>query len=386
MFIRAINKQSILNFIYSLIPFVLSMYTYHSARVISPLLALGLMIIYRSEIFTKKNIKLLAINFSLLVLMLVPLAHDLLSSNALSRVAGVGLFADVGPVNRLNEQRGEHLNPNSILAKIVHNKLVNYGLAFGNNYLTHFSGEFLFMTGDAIQRNKVPETGEMYLFDIILLGFGIFYISRNFDKNSKLIVWWLMVAPVASSLTFQSPNALRSENMIIPLTIMSALGLNYLLGFKKLYILNYSLIIVILWCFSRYLYMYYNFMSREYPFSSQYGVKELVSYVESNKNKFKDVVVTDRYDQPYILFLFYMKYPTQNFQNHHTLTFRDEFGFSTVRDFDKYHFYSIKFDEMKNDYPNSLIIGTPEEIPKEANIVKKIYGSNNYEYFDVVAN
>jgi hypothetical protein len=96
--------------------------------------------------------------------------------------------------------------------------------------------------------------------------------------------------------------------------------------------------------------------------------------------------VTNRYDQPYILFLFYLKYPPQEFQFHHVLTTKDEFGFSTVADFDKYHFGSIDFESMKNNYPNSLIIGTPEEIPQSANIVKRIYGTNGFEYFDVVQN
>ena len=41
---------------------------------------------------------------------------------------------------------------------------------------------------------------------------------------------------------------------------------------------------------------------------------------------------------------------------------------------------------MRTIYPNSLIIGTPEEIPDEANIIKRIYGTNGYEYFDVVEN
>jgi len=68
------------------------------------------------------------------------------------------------------------------------------------------------------------------------------------------------------------------------------------------------------------------------------------------------------------------------------LTSKDEFGFSTVADFVKYHFGSIDFSSMQSNYPNSLIIGTPGEIPQSANIVKRIYGTNGFEYFDVVSN
>ena len=132
--------------------------------------------------------------------------------------------------------------------------------------------------------------------------------------------------------------------------------------------------------------MYYVHMAKEYPFSSQYGVKELVNYFKENRNNYDNVVVTNKYDQPYILFLFYLKYPPQQFQENHVLTSRDKYGFSTVGFFDKFVFQDINWDKDRILFPNSLIIGTDDEIPKEANITKKIYGSNGYLYFEVVSN
>ena len=132
--------------------------------------------------------------------------------------------------------------------------------------------------------------------------------------------------------------------------------------------------------------MYYVHMAKEYPFSSQYGAKELVSYLQEVEGKYDKVIVTERYDQPYILFLFYLKYPPQKFQVEHALSPRDKYGFSTVRRFGKYEFVPISFDKIQPDNPRSLIVGTDEEIPKEANIIKKVYGTNGYLYFKVVAN
>lgn len=393
MFLKAIKKPSVLSFIFSLLPFALSLYTYHAARVVTPLLAIGLLVIFRNEIFIKKNLKLLIISFSILVILLTPLARDLFSSNALSRAAGVGLFADPGPINRINEQRGEHGTPNSLFGKVIHNKVVNYGLAFAENWSAHYHGLFLFLSGDDIQRDKVPETGQMYLLDVIFVLIGLSVTIRNFSNHPKsysLIIFWLIVAPIAAALTFQAPHALRAQNMVIPLVIISSIGFAAILGWisrfnsKKLLIINYTLLIMFLtWGFVRYEHLYWTHMSKEYPFSSQYGVKELVSYVSQNQNKYKDIFVTDRYDQPYILFLFYSKYPPQLFQGHHTLTSRDSFGFSTVGDYDKYHFGSIDLTSLQNIYPGSLIIGTPEEIPASANVIKNIYGSNGYEYFRI---
>ncbi len=391
-FIKALKgKRTFL--ILSSLAFVLSLYTYHATRVVVPLLILGLIVIYKENL--KRNLKNYLLAFFVGLLLLLPLIKDFAKGEAFSRAAGVGLFADPGPLARINEQRGEHGDFTGKVAKLFHNKPVNYGLAFLNNYFKHFDGNFLFISGDSIQRNKVPETGQMYFFDFIWISLGMIFLFKNFkEKESKLILLWLLVSPVASSLTFQSPNALRSENMVIPLVVIGALGLFRAIMWGKRIIVyrhlltSYYLLIfsLITWQFVRYQHMYWLHMAKEYPFSSQYGVKELVDFVRTEGENFKKIVVTDRYDQPYILFLFYLNYPPEKFQKEHVLTSRDKFGFSTVRDFDKYEFKSISWDTDRVKYPGALIVGTSQEIPKEANIVKKIYGQNAYEYFVVVAN
>ncbi|NMC77024.1 MAG: hypothetical protein GYA60_07015 [Candidatus Methanofastidiosa archaeon] len=112
----------------------------------------------------------------------------------------------------------------------------------------------------------------------------------------------------------------------------------------------------------------------------------MVDYLNKNANTYNDVFITNRYDQPYILLLFYMKYNPRDFQFHHALSSRDDYGFSTVADFGKYHFGPIDFESIQNNYPNSLIIGTPKEIPQTSNIVDRIFGINGFEYFDIVSN
>ncbi len=392
LFLKGLDKLPLL--MISFVSFALSLYTYHAARIVVPLLGLGLSIIYWKEVKTNfKNILLAALVGLVAIL---PLVKDLTRSDIYSRAMGVGLFADLGPLSRINEQRGEHSDYMSLPAKILHNKAVNYGLAFMENWSEHYHGLFLFLSGDDIQRNKVPETGQMYLFDILFVGVGIIFLIKSKSLNPKskyLIFWWLLVAPSAAALTFQSPHALRAQNMVIPLTIISALGMvkivKLLNGQKQKTIRNFGFLIIgflVAWSFARYEHMYWIHLAKEYPYSSQYGVKELVSFIKEKQNDDKKVIVTDRYDQPYILFLFYLKYPPEKFQKNHVLTGRDGFGFSTVRAFDKYEFRSINWDSDKPQNPNSLIIGTDQEIPDEANIIGEIYGTNGFKYFQVVAN
>jgi len=387
LFLKA--KENKRYYVFSFIFFTLSLYTYHSARLITPLIILGL--IFFNFHRSIKQRKYIVIAFIVATILSAPLLKDFLGEAGLSRASGVGLFADIGPFSRINEQRGEHQNYASFFAKVLHNKATNYGLAFLENWGEHYSGEYLFLSGDDIERNKVPETGQMYLFDILLVPLGLVVAIRN-SRKTKIVLWWLLIAPVAAALTFQSPHALRSQNMIIPLMILSAYGLFILLKWannQKLQFRNiiYAFIaLFVTWNITRYLHMYWVHMSKEYKYSSQYGVEELVEYIKSRNYQDKDVVVTNRYDQPYILFLFYLKYPPEKFQNSHLLTTRDEFGFSTVNDFANYHFKSIDFDSDKPRWVNSIIVGTEKDIPDEANIVKNIYGSNGLLYFQVVEN
>lgn len=146
------------------------------------------------------------------------------------------------------------------------------------------------------------------------------------------------------------------------------------------------LIALIAWNFARYIHLYYAHMAREYPFSSQYGVPELVSYISQNQDKYQKIYVTDKYDQPYILFLFFMKYDPLEFQDGHELTGKDKYGFSTVGSFGKYHFGFSDFSEILENEENILVAVAPDEVPGGADIVQKIYGSNGYEYFDIITN
>lgn len=396
LFLKWMNRiQSVKYLVLSIVSFVLSMYSYHSSRLIIPLLGVGLFCIYKNEIL--RNYKLVFRNLTVGVILLTPLLISLINGG-LSRASGVSITADSGIAERTKEQQSEHYIiglGGRYIPRIIHNKYVNYTLVFAKNWTEHFGGNFLFTEGDGIQRNKIPEMGLLYYFEILSIFVGIVVLlkSEGYSLRSKyLIFWWLLIAPTAAALTFQSPHALRAQNMIIPLTIISAFGLISIIQVISLVrskillsTFYYLLSTFIIWNIAFYLHQYYVHMSKELPYSSQYGLKELSDFLLTIPND-KKVIISDRYDQPYILTLFYLKYPPKDFQNHHSLTTPDRFGFSTVRSFDRYNFWTIDWEKDKLSYPGAYIIGTDQEIPDEANVIKNIYGSNGYKYFQIVAN
>lgn len=406
-------------FLVWVVSFVTSTYTYHSMRVVVPLMGLGIVWIWRRELFgTNPNANLNVKNLNLhdspsgrvangwfwgslvigLVLM-VPLGISLLGESGLSRASGVSILADSGPVWRVNEARGLHNDFNSVWVKLIHNKPMAYGLRFFDNYLRHFSGNFLFVDGDEIQRNKVPGFGGLYLVSLpfVLIGLWKLITGIRENKGNRLILWWLLIAPIPAAMTFQSPHALRAFSMVVPWAIITAVGIvssmKYLVlnisKFKKfrfiLYTSYFILTTLFFWDLGRYLFNYHRLMVSTLPFSSQYGFSELVTYLESVKGRYDRIYVTDRYDQPYILFLFYTRYPPGKFQNQAVLSARDEFGFSTVRNYDRYHFEQIlDFNSLNSSCGHCLIVGTDEEIPDEENVVKEVRSVGGRVIFQII--
>lgn len=378
LFFKGLKKPRF--FLFSALACVLSLYTYHSARVVVPLLGLGLVFLYRQMLFSLKNRRWLIISGIVAVLISIPLLVSFFGSAGTSRFSGVGLTADTGPLWRANELRNQHSNPNALPVRLIHNQYLGYMIAFFQNWFAHFQGDFLFISGDEVLRSRIPDAGQMYLFEIPLLAVGIYFLLKKRPENWQVIFLWLGTAPIAAAMTFQAPSALRAHNMIIPLVSISAYGFwqIWLLVKKRaksLVMISCLLAsLIFLWSVTAYLHQYYIHYSKTHPEAWEYGFDELVDFISPRQADYDEIYVTDHYDQPYILFLFYLKYPPREFQKQVELTPRDKFGFSTVRDFGKFHFEKINWQELKKK-ENVLVVGTAEEIPQSDKIIKEIYYS-----------
>jgi hypothetical protein len=286
-----------------------------------------------------------------------------------------------------------------LVSRLLHNRPVAYGLQFFRNYLSFFDGNFLFVIGDRVERSNSPNMGELYFFDLLFLLLGVYFFLSKKPQNWQIPFLWLLISPLAGALTFQVPSALRTHNMIFPLIIISAYGfwnvLLYLKNGKKLiakalysytpkllypYTPIFLIALFIIWNISYFLHQYFVHYPKTYPAAWEYGFKELVDYIAPIKDNYSKIYITEKYDQPYILFLFYLKYPPQNFQQEAVLTPRDKFGFSTVRNFANFHFENIKWEEVSKQ-KNVLICGTEEEIPRGEKITKIINFPNNKPAF-----
>lgn len=363
---------------------VASLYAYHSMRIVAPLIGLTALYLYFPE-FKKSlssSLKPLLAALTLTFLLSLPLAYQTFAGGTTSRFSGVGLFADQGPLWQALEHRNQHPS-GSLVARVLHNRYLSYSLRFTQNYLSHYSPRFLFINGDEIARSKVPGLGQSYLFLFPFVIIGLFYLFKNWSRGEKLILAWLLLAPLPAALTFQSPHALRAQNMVIPLSIIISLGIFAVLRYLKKYLLITLTVFLLVSSYNlvSYLHQYYDHYPKELPFAWQYGFKDLTTYLEPKIDQYDKIIISDRYDQPYILIAFFLQYPPEKLQQELVFSDRDNFGFSTGRSFGNFEFHHITEDDFQKS--NTLVVTADESAPANTRLIHSINYPNEKPAFQI---
>ena len=207
------------------------------------------------------------------------------------------------------------------------------------NYLAHFDPYFLFIQGDNNSRHQQQGFGQLYLAELILIIAGLIYVLRSKLRYKWLPVVLIFLAPIPAAITKESPHALRSLSMAPFINIVSALGLVYLMQFfKRRILINAIVVAIFLIFFINYI---INFIII-YPLKSenfwQLSYKKIFTDPKLQINDQEKIYISDRFGQPYIFALFYLKYDPEKFRMEVARNSVDKWGFSTVKSFGKFEF------------------------------------------------
>jgi 4-amino-4-deoxy-L-arabinose transferase-like glycosyltransferase len=368
LFLKGVKSGKI--FPFSFVFFVLSLYAYHSPRLVVPLLMIGLTIIFRNEL--RKKILWYIVSLVIFLLMVTPIVKEMKSTTG----ARFGSVTVVNPDEKLgqsikelefDQERGDWLG------MLTHNRRIVFGREILAGYLDHFNFDFLFLNGDAPGRHHAAGMGMLYWFDLSFILIGLMYLLKNRDKGANTLFWWFLVAPAASALTSGTPHAVRALLYLPTYQIFAAVGVVETLKFLKIKTIKKIMVITVitgifLLNFFYYLHMYWIHTPYEYAQDWQYGYKQAVEEVGKIENNYGRVIVTYHYDQPYIYFLFYKKIDPVWYQHNWGGGEIMRFG----RSFGKYEFRNIDWEKDRN-LPNTILVGTPGEIPERAEgLIKEI--------------
>lgn len=354
LFFKGLRRNLFL--VTSFIFFALSMYAYHSARLISPLMLLVLTAVKFKGLWTKKLIYLLSL--TVFILMVSPIFISM-NSGIKARFGSVTV---INPSERLgssisdieyDEVRGDWLG------KLTHNRRIVYFRDILGGYLDHFNFDFLFLTGDPPGRHHAAGMGMLYFWDASFVLIGLFCLIK-LKQNNLILISWFLLAPLASSLTSGTPHAVRSLLYLPTYQIFIAYGVMKFIRYVKV---NLILIILtfafLIFNFYYYIHMYYIHSPYEYAQEWQYGYKEVVEEVSKRIDDYDRVIVTYVYDQPYVYFLFYGHIDPAWYQKNWG---EGEIN-RNARRFGKFEFRNIDWSR-DSQLSRTLLIGTADEIPE----------------------
>lgn len=372
----------------SFLSFGISILSYHSSKIIVPPILLLLIVLYI------KDLKRLSLNFYFGIAILVAILIILIGN---PRILG---FA------RLQQtQFSKDIIEKTQTFKKTKSQILGLGEITLNQYLTHFTTQYLFISGDQNPRNSVKTFGEFYKIDAVFIFVGLLYLLKMRSKVTLIMFVWLLLAPIPSSLVSGAPNATRALFMMGSLHLITGLGAASIVGWFKGRG-KISILTAILFLLSLQVYMYLNYYFNVYPKQDaidwQYGMKQSAGFVRSHP-EYAEVYVTDIRSQPYIFFLFYLKTSLPQYLSSVVYNRLEESkSFNTVSYFE--HAYLTNEGQRKrvNLYfggwdpvesmpkPSVLYIVTPSQYDglrykAEFDIKKTIYYPNGTDAFFIVS-
>ena len=315
----------------------LSLYTYGTAKIFVPLFLLGYVLLFVKYLWSKKLATLLAI--CIFAGTAYPVARYSLKypERARSRFKQISIFNGKRPA-------GEN-------ARLI-----------WENYKKHFSYRFLFTEGDPVKRHSVSGFGELYRADIPFYILGLLVLLLGRRREGILLLWWLALFPLAASITKEVPSATRSIVAIPLLPGIAAVGLA--LVFRQL-LAHRRLVLKMLGCavvaaygyyltmeFGAYMRNYYTGYPRysaEGIYGFQYGYRDMLNYMQSQRGEYDKLIVTSRFsNRPDILIKFYTADPSDYLEGRKPLcrpsVFRaDEYGRYSMKD---RNLYALRPEEL----------------------------------------
>lgn len=371
LFIKGLKNSTV--FLLSAVPLLLSVYSYHSFRLLVPLLIIFLGILFWKELVKNKLTSILFLLIFFLFSLPVYVSFVKLQDSS-SRLSMVTIFSDPSLISDSIKKLEYDTQKKDYFGMFLHNRRVVYGQLAAKGYLDHFNPDFLFFHGDGGLQHHAVDMGMLYLWELPFIVIGIYLLIKNRSKKIIALLFLFLIAPLPSSISTGAPHPVRAIAMIFPLHIFSAAGffllLTRLLKWKNL---AYKLIFISALLLGLglnifyYLHQYYIHTPIEYGYFWQYGNKEAVNYAKEHENEYKKIIITYKIDQPYIYYLFYNKVEPSLYQKSWSEKEIKRFE----RKIGKYEFRYVNYEKDSKE-KDALLIGTPEEIPNSKRVLREI--------------
>lgn len=369
LFLKGIRNHKFL--IFSALSFGVSMFTYHSAKVITPLVVAGLVIIFIKDLrkngFKKIVVPLLVFSFFLIAMFYT------FSIGGGSRISERSITQ--GAILQGFDERMYALSKgqNPVVAKIFHNKYQVILARFVSNYLQYFSPKFLVQkgVGDA-SYTMIPGIGVISILEFILI-FGLVPLLIN-DRNIRKFIFalflWLLITPLPAALASGGGySGNRASGMLPILQIIVAFGfygwVDVVNRINKNYVKSLIVISSIVFIFGIFNFIKFYFKNQSTTIFKQqgYGNLQVAEWLKNNANG-RNVILSRSISEPQIFVAFANKWDPTNFQNSTKSWNFDNLNIAWVDQIPEYSVDNYKFksiDWVKDVDNSSLIVVRADE-------------------------
>ncbi len=330
------TKKNIWWLLPAMISFSLATMTYHNARVILPLLVPFLFFLFRGSF--KKKLKQVVIILGITLLFNLPYLPAWVSVQGRARLTSESILGQ----------------PGNLITNIQQNIVSNYSL------------DYLFFRGDQAGRHSVKKLGETFAWQLPFYLIGLYLIIKKKDSTAKIILAWFLLGGIPAAITKISPHALRGFLMVVPLTIIIAVGVA---KFKKLWLI---LLPVFVFNLFLYLHVYYYHYPKAYAADWSDGVEETVKYLAANGSRYDQIFVHPDLQPAYLLF--YLPFPPDQLQkqNHNT----SHFG--------NIQYHNFFTEPVKTDLTRPALAISPKiTIPKKVEVLREFRMNNGDSVFQI---
>ncbi len=304
-FIKAKENQKY--YILSFLSFGLTFHTYPTYKLVL-LLFIPLIFWFEGREALKKSKRYILGGLTLLcILGLLALSQTFIGGSE-TRFTDINIFSQdklkAAIEQKINFERQITEVP-VVVSKYFHNKPIEYGKVFIENYLQNFGMDFLVLHGDRNPRHNMATMGEIYLVDLVLIIGGLLAFWGKSKKKILFLIFWLILAPIPTAIV-DLPHGLRSAFMLPPLIMLSSLGLLAAINSRRRILL---LIIGVLFViqFSFFLQKLYFLAPVEYGNFWSYPAKLASMLAIQNSNNFNYIFLSDSIDSIEFAFPVYAK-------------------------------------------------------------------------------
>ena len=286
LFLSAKNSKI---YFLSFISFCLGFFSYHGAKLILiPLVLVLSFYKYKFTKFIKKPIYVFIVSILILFSSYIVIEHVVPGSVADDRRSDIVFLNNELLASEVNSLRKLQIeNP---INRIFVNKLTVATSIFSEKYLSSFSPETLFISGDPRATYRFESYGLFSLYVLVFLAIGLLKMYKHERKKFILLMSLVLIAPITTAVSTVDTSVIHRSFLLLPLiVIISAYGVSTIIHNRAVMVVS---VVAILFSYVSFLHFYfsnYTVAHQENTFYSErlaieYGIRsnEKIYFITSN--------------------------------------------------------------------------------------------------------